>query len=108
MASEKSLVPLQEYIAERIGVLTDHQIAQYFEELSKNELVLESVSIGADREVSMSLPPQEQVDQAHIASGHAVNFLRNNKLPDKGLQDLQAAQQLFVVTKLNFKKKPSS
>ena len=105
MTFEKRRIPLQEYIAERTGVLTDDQIAQYVEELSKNEHVLESVSIGADREASMSLPPQEQIDHAHIASGHAVNFLRRHNLPDRGLQDLQKAQHLFVLTRQKYEEK---
>lgn len=58
MASEKRIIPVQEYVAERIGVLTDEQIAQYIEELSTNETVLASLFIGANHEASMSLPPR--------------------------------------------------
>lgn len=47
--------PLQQYIKERNGVLTDNQITQYVMEFSTNRIVLFSVVTSADREASKSL-----------------------------------------------------
>lgn len=98
-------VPLQQYIAERTGILSSEQVSRYIEELSTNEEVVESVLVGADRDASMLLSPQVQIDHAHVASGHALNFLQRNALPDKGLQDLLDAQYKFAKAKLEWDRK---
>ncbi|WP_299928519.1 hypothetical protein [uncultured Pelagimonas sp.] len=108
MVTKTKLIPLAQYIAERTGVLSEEQIANYIEELSADEVVLEALRISADRTVSMSLAPQDQIDNALVASSHAVSYLRRNKLPDEGMQDLQQAQQRFVGTRLEQEKKNAS
>ncbi len=100
MTPKLTSIPLEQYVAERDGVLTEEQIASYIEELSTDEAVLEALRISADPRVSMSLSPRDLIDNSLIQSSHALSFLRRNELPDKGMQDLQQAQYKFV--KANF------
>ena len=85
-------IPIEDYIAERTGILANEQIARYIEELSMDKSVFASVLIAADSKACELLSPNERIEHAHITSGHALSFLRRHKLPDKGLQDLQRAQ----------------
>ena len=105
MPSKIKSTPLIQAIAERTGVLSEKQIENYIEEVSKNDLVLESLMIGADRKLSMSLSPKDHVKNAMIGSCHASSYLQLNGLPDKGLQDLQQAQHKFAIDRLKETKK---
>ena len=108
MVTKTKSIPLEQHIAERTGVLSEEQIANYIEELSADEAALEALRISADRMVSMSLAPQDQIDNALVESSHALSYLRRNKLPEEGMHDLQQAQYRFVITRLEQEKKNAS
>ncbi|MCR9275034.1 hypothetical protein PVW46_03065 [Mameliella sp. AT18] len=99
--SKINRIPLSDYISERTGALSERQIADYIVVMSLDEAVIGSLILLEDRTASKLLTIQERIGHAHIVSGHALNFLRRNKLPDKGLQDLQQAQGKFARAKLN-------
>jgi hypothetical protein len=93
MAPESRSIPLKEYVSKRRGVLSEIQIAEYIEAMSADKAVVKSLTITTDRAACKLLTIQEYREHAHVLSGHALNFLRRNKLPDLGLQDLQEAQR---------------
>lgn len=107
VASKSRSFPLADYIAERTGVLSEQQISDYVDAMSLNDAVVDSLMTLEDRTISKLLTIQEHREHAHIVSGHALNFLRRNKLSDKGLQDLQQAQHDFAEKKLNERNKNS-
>ena len=75
MESKPNHIHLSNYIAERTGVLSGKQIADYIEVMSLDEAAVGSLMLLKNRTASKLLTIQEQREHAHIVSGHALHFL---------------------------------